>query len=85
MSYRVLCRFAKHTVTIKLNTSCDDEAVPKKSSAIFGYKQSLLSIDMKTKVVYKTLKKFQVPSFCRDIQTFIYEDILIIYQARRPQ
>ena len=29
----------------------EDEAVPNKSIAIFGYKQLLLSIDMKTKVV----------------------------------
>ena len=29
----------------------EDEDVPKKTIAIFGYKQRLLSLDMKTKLV----------------------------------
>ena len=35
----------------KLTGESDKAAVPKKNIAIFGYKQLLLSIDMKTKVV----------------------------------
>ena len=34
----------------------EDAAVPKKNIAIFGYKQRLLSIDMKTKVVQHVLR-----------------------------
>ena len=35
----------------KLTGQGDDEDVAKKPIAIFGYNQSLLSVDMKTKVV----------------------------------
>ena len=38
-------------MTPKLTGEGDGEAVKKKSIAIFGYKQRLLSINMKTKVV----------------------------------
>ena len=40
-------------MTSKLTGEGDDEAddVPKKTIAIFGYKQRLLSLDMKTKLV----------------------------------
>jgi len=38
-------------MTSKLTGEGDDEDVPKKTIAIFGYKQRLLSIDMKTKLV----------------------------------
>ena len=38
-------------MTPKLTGAGDVDAVPKKTIAIFGYKQRLLSLDMKTKVV----------------------------------
>ena len=38
-------------MTCKVTGEGDADAGPKESIAIFGYKQCLLSLDMKTKVV----------------------------------
>ena len=55
-----------------------EEAEVKKSIAIFAYKQRLLSIEMKTKLVnifkvfrFSSFQTFQVPSTCLTFRIFL--------------
>ena len=85
----------------KVTGEGDEEAVQKKSIAIFAYKQRLLSIEMKTKVVQHVPRinlsylKFQIFKFLKNFKKFQifsgsqllsdFQTFFITQQLKTPQ